>query len=67
MMTQKKNADTTIEEIHRTRREMADKFGGNIVAILEDARKRQAASGRPVMAKSIVERGCAVDRGPRST
>jgi hypothetical protein len=48
-MTQKKNnRDTTIEEIHRTRREMADKFGGDIAAILEDARKRQAASDRPV-------------------
>ena len=49
MMIQKKNnRDTTIEEIHRTRQQMADKFGGDIVAILEDARKRQAASGRPV-------------------
>ena len=49
MMVQKKNnRDTTIEEIHRTRQQMADKFGGDIVAILEDARKRQAASGHPV-------------------
>lgn len=49
MMIQKKaNRDTTIEEIHRTRRCMADKFGGDIAAILEDARKRQAASGRAV-------------------
>ena len=48
MMSQKKsNRDTTIREIHRTREEMADKFGGDIAAILEDARKRQAASGRP--------------------
>jgi uncharacterized protein YukE len=48
-MIQKKNErDTTIEEIHRTRERMADKFGGDIAAILEDARKRQAASGRPV-------------------
>ncbi len=49
MMIQKKsNRDTTIDEIHRTRQQMADKFGGDIAAILEDARKRQAASGRPV-------------------
>ena len=49
MMNQKKsNRDTTIDEIHRTRQQMADKFGGDIAAILEDARKRQAASGRPV-------------------
>jgi hypothetical protein len=48
MMSQKKNkTDTTIQEIHRTREQMADKFGGDIAAILEDARKRQAASGRP--------------------
>ena len=49
MMIQKKNnRDTTIEEIHRTRQQMADKFGGDIAAILEDARRRQAASGRPI-------------------
>jgi len=49
MMTQKKNdRDTIIEEIHRTRERMAEKFGGDIAAILDDARKRQAASGRPV-------------------
>ena len=48
MNQQKKNRDTTIDEIHRTREKMADKFGGDIAAILEDARKRQAASGRPV-------------------
>ena len=50
MMSQKKknNSDMTIQEIHRTREQMADKFGGDIAAILEDARKRQAASGRPV-------------------
>jgi len=47
-MPQKNNRDTIVEEIHRTRRRMADKFGGDIAAILEDARKRQAASGRPV-------------------
>ena len=46
MMQKKNNRDTIIEEIHRTRQQMADKFGGDIAAMLEDARKRQAASGR---------------------
>ena len=49
MMVQKKSsADTTIEDIHRTRQRIAEKFGGNISAILDDARKRQEASGRAV-------------------
>ena len=49
MMSHKSNKrDTTIEEIHRTRERMADKFAGDIAAILDDARKRQAASGRAV-------------------
>ena len=40
--------DTTIEDIHRTRRRIAEKFGGDLRAILEDAQKRQAASGREI-------------------
>jgi hypothetical protein len=48
MIHKNNERDTTIDEIHRTRELMADKFGGDIAAILEDARKRQAASGRPV-------------------
>ena len=49
MMAQKKNdRDTIVEEIHRTRQRMAEKSGGDIAATVEDARKRQAASGRPV-------------------
>ena len=46
-MIQKSDVDSTIEEIHRTRERLAEKFGGDIKAILEDARRRQAASGRP--------------------
>ena len=42
------DVDTTIEEIHRTRERLAEKFGGDIKAILEDARRHQAASGRPI-------------------
>ena len=48
-MIQKKNEiDTIIEEIHQTRRRIAEKFGYDIAAISEDARRRQAESGRPV-------------------
>ena len=46
-MIPKSDVDSTIEEIHRTRERLAEKFGGDIKAILEDARRRQAASGRP--------------------
>lgn len=46
--TQIIDVDTTIDEIHRTRERLAEKFGGDIKAILEDARQRQAASGRPI-------------------
>ena len=49
MMNQKTtNRDPIIDEIHRTRQRMAEKFGGDIAAILDDARKRQEASGRAV-------------------
>jgi hypothetical protein len=42
------DGDSTIEDIHQTRRRIAEKFGGDLKAILEDARKRQAASGREI-------------------
>ena len=42
------NKDTTIEEIHRTRRRIAERFKGNLLAMIEDARKRQEASGHPM-------------------
>ena len=42
------NRDTIIDEIHRIRERMAEKHGGDIAAILEDARKRQEASGRAI-------------------
>ncbi len=47
-MMQKPMTDPIIDEIHRTRREMSDKFDGDFVAMLDDARRRQEASGRPV-------------------
>ena len=40
--------DPILEEIHQTRQRMAEKFGGDITAILDDARQRQAASGHPI-------------------
>jgi hypothetical protein len=48
MMIQKLTTDPIIDEIHRTRREISDRFGGDFVAMLDDARRRQEASGRPV-------------------
>jgi len=48
-MTQKPtDRDTTIEEIHRTRRRIAEKFGHDLAAIVEDAKKRQATSGHEI-------------------
>ena len=34
--------------IHATRRRIAEKFGHDLAAIIEDAHKRQAASGREI-------------------
>jgi hypothetical protein len=47
-MIKKLETDTTIEEIHQTRREISDRFAGDIAAIAADAARRQAASKRPV-------------------
>ena len=46
-MTQKK-IDSTIDDIHQIRREISDRFGGDVFAIAKDAACRQAASNRPV-------------------
>ena len=68
MMIHKRNKrDTTIEEIHRTRQQMADRFGGDIAALLDDARKRQAASGRAVWQGPSSKKGDAGGQGPRTT
>ncbi len=59
MIQKRTERDTIIEEIHQTRRRMAEKFGGDIAAILEDARKRQEQSGRAIWqaspSKTVVE------------
>lgn len=43
-----KTIDSTIEEIHQTRRAISDRFGGDVAAIAEDAARRLAASNRPI-------------------
>lgn len=43
-----KSTESPIEEIHRTRRGISDRFGGDVFAIAEDAAHRQAASNRPI-------------------
>jgi hypothetical protein len=49
MMIQNRiSLETMIDDIHRVREQMAAKFGGDLNAILDDARKRQEASGRAV-------------------
>lgn len=48
IQNQKLTTDPILDEIHQTRREMSDRFGGDFVAMLEDARRRQEASGRPI-------------------
>jgi len=44
----RKSTESVIDEIHRIRREISDRFGGDIAAIAEDAARRQAQSNRPV-------------------
>lgn len=41
--------DPIVEEVRKHREARAAKFGFDIRAIVEDARKRQAASGHPVV------------------
>jgi hypothetical protein len=41
--------DPIIEEVRKHRQARAAKFGFNIRAMMEDARKRQAKSGHPVV------------------
>jgi hypothetical protein len=40
--------ESIIEELHRIRREISDRFGGDISAIAKDAADRLARSGRPI-------------------
>jgi hypothetical protein len=47
-MIQKLKTDSVIAEIHRARREISERFNRDLVAIAEDAARRQAASDRPI-------------------
>ena len=47
-MIQKPKTDPVIEEIHKVRREISDRFGGDVRAIAADANARMAASGCPI-------------------
>jgi hypothetical protein len=52
MTLKPKDHDTTISDIHRTRRRIAEKFGGDLSAILEDAKKRQESCGHTIWRRS---------------
>lgn len=50
-MKTKKNEpspDNVIADLHRIRERIVDSFGGDLVALTADARRRQATSGREV-------------------
>ena len=56
--------DPIVAEVHRTRRELAEKFDFDVNAIVADIRKRQAALGsRLVSLAKSAEAGAAPDRG----
>ncbi len=55
IQTTTKNRDPILEEIHQTRQRISEKFGGDIDAILDDARQRQAASGHPTWKRPITD------------
>lgn len=40
--------ESLIEEIHRVRRDISDRFDGDINRIADDAAERLAKSGRPI-------------------
>ena len=42
--------DLVLDEIHETRRKISERFGGDLRAIVEDARQRQATSGHTTSA-----------------
>lgn len=42
------DSESVIRELHRVRREISDRFHGDIDAIAQDAARRLAESGRPV-------------------
>jgi hypothetical protein len=47
-MIQEPKTDPIIEEIHKVRREISERFGGDVRAIAADANARMSASGCPI-------------------
>ena len=47
-MIQKPKTDPIVDEIHAVRREISDRFGGDVRAIAADANARMRASGCPI-------------------
>jgi hypothetical protein len=47
-MIQKPKTDPVVDEIHAVRREISDRFGGDVHAIAADANARMLASGCPI-------------------
>ena len=47
-MIQKPETDPVIDEIHAVRREISERFGGDVRAIAADANARMLASGCPI-------------------
>ena len=41
--------DPIVEEVHRTRQAIAEKFDNDLAAITDDARRRQAANGKKIV------------------
>jgi hypothetical protein len=62
-MSHNPKVETPIDEIHRIRREIADRFGGDLAAIAEDAARRLAASGRPIWRPKASNQAKANDQG----
>lgn len=56
-MTQKSKTDTVIAAIHRTRREISERFDGDIDAIAADAARRLAESGRLIWQPKTTKSG----------
>ena len=56
--------DPIVAEVHRTRQELAGKFGFDVNAIVADIRKRQAALGSRLVSLAKSAEPCATpDRG----
>jgi hypothetical protein len=47
-MIQKPKTDPIVDEIHAVRREISDRFDGDVRAIASDANARMLASGCPI-------------------